>query len=102
MHHSNTATNLASLAANQVDGLASGDMEQHLPQVVAVVQPWEPADRDGTAETVERGKGHILLVRRGSRHSPEPCAGEADEPCEVPIPQRLGGCRVASLEFVQP
>ena len=38
---------LAGLAARQVDGLAHGDDEQELPEVVAVLEPWERPRRAG-------------------------------------------------------
>ena len=86
----------------QVQRLAGGQHQQELPQVVAVVQAGEAALFGRPAEAVEGAQGHVLLVGRLPRRCRELGAGQADEAGEVALPQRLGRCRVARLEQVQP
>ena len=85
------------------NGLAGGDDEQHLPQVVAVVQPREPArprPRGRSCRTRDSATSSSSAAARGS--GSQPGAGERDEPGEVPVPQRLGGRRVAGLQLFEP
>ena len=56
------APGLAGLAARQVDGLAHGEDEQELPEVVAPLELGELAAFGAAVEAVEGGQGDVLLV----------------------------------------
>src|SRR5271157_2343994 len=86
------------LTAHQVDRLAHGDDDQQFPKVVAVVEPRELAAFGPLIEALEGAEGHILLVGRAARGTPELGAGEPDQPLEVSLPELLGGGPLPGLE----
>src|SRR5439155_18383465 len=83
-------------------GLAVSDEQQHLPQVVAVVQLREAALLGGAVEAVEGRQGDVLLVGGAPRQAAEFAAGAPDQEAEVALPEGAGGVPVALLELVDP
>ena len=45
-----------------IDGLAGGQVDEQPPEVVAIVEPGEPALADPLAERLEGAQGQVLLV----------------------------------------
>jgi len=68
------------LRLDHVGRLARRDHQQHLPEVVAVVEPREPARLGRPHEAVEGAEGDVLLVGRAARPAAEVAAGQPDEP----------------------
>src|SRR5262249_31120582 len=90
------------LVTHQLEGLAGGDGDQQMPEVLAVVQPREAATFGATAEAIEGAEGYVFLVGDPPRRSLELFAGQPDQPLKVAFPEGLGGGVVAGLEPVDP
>src|SRR5262249_2985803 len=90
------------LVAAQPAGLAGRQRNEQSPQVVAVVQPGEPALLAAGGEAGEGAEGRVPLVGGPPRRVLESRARQPDEAVEVTLPKVLGGGLVAGLELSQP
>ena len=77
MDDSSAAALLSPLVAAQVSRLASGEQEEDLPEIIAVVQAREAVLASGAAEAIEGRERDVLLVIGGTGHALQTGAGQS-------------------------
>ena len=93
---------LAVLKFRLVNGLASGNQDEQVPEVVAVLELGKLALFGAAVETVEGAQRHVFLVRRSARRMLQLFACQTDEAVEIALPELLGNGRIAGFELANP
>ena len=81
-----TASLLTSFAFPLIDRLAGGQHDQNLPQVVSIIEPWEPACLYTAAKAVERVHNDVFLVGHPPRCAAKLLHGQTHQALVIAAP----------------
>jgi hypothetical protein len=98
-----TATALVGLLVSaQANRFALRQHHQHLPQILAVIEPREVSLFDAAQEIMECGQHDIFFVRHATWQVTQLATGQPEESLQVTLPELRRGGRLASLELAEP
>jgi hypothetical protein len=97
-----TAAFFTVLVCELFEGLVGGDHDQQPPQAVAVIKLREPPSVHCLKEAVESVLHHVFFIGAAGASVAHLLAGQLDQLAIVPLPQRLGGGRIALFECRDP
>src|SRR5437762_3036300 len=100
MHNPSPSPLLAAAMCEQVHDLLAGEHEQHLPQVIAVLQPREPPRRRAGLEAVEGTQRNIFLVGSPAGVASKAGPRKTDQSGEIPLPNWLQRFGIAILDLL--